>query len=182
MVDFGRPFNSQLKAALDAASPLFVGVDLTKGPQEPVVCAQKQGYLVQVTNDQLQEASVYPVRCLSPEEAEANRAAARERDRQYVTQTTMRLATAHPALAPVIDHHSPENTGYGLYCEGCDAGAYAEDSPEWPCSTIELILDGLGPHIMHNGRKLLPACGKRYMDGRNEVRCWLPEAHDGECK
>jgi hypothetical protein len=180
VVEFSNPFLEQLRnMAADEATPLFVGADLTKEPQEPVVCVQKQGYLVQVTNEHLQEATVCPVRVLSDEEAEANRAAAQERDRQYVTQTTMRLATAHPALAPVIDHHSPENTGYGLYCMGCDAGAYADDSPQWPCSTIELILDGLGPHMQPPPAV---ACGKRYMDGRNEVRCWLPEAHDGECK
>jgi hypothetical protein len=151
-------------------------------PDVKPVRVSKQGYLVQVTNDQLQEATVWPVQVLPPEVVAFNREVELERTRQTIAQTTMRLATAHPALAPVIDHHSPENTGYGLYCMGCDAGAYADDSPEWPCSTIELILDGLGPHIMHNGRKLSPACGKRYMDGRNEVRCWLPEAHDGECK
>jgi hypothetical protein len=128
----------------------------------------KQGYLVQV---------------LPPEVVAFNREVELERTRQTVTQTTLRLATAHPALLPVIELHSPELSEYGtVSCQGCDAGAYAEDDPEWPCSTIELILDGLGPHIMHNGRKLSPACGKRYMDGRNEVRCWLPEAHDGECK
>jgi hypothetical protein len=172
VVEFSKPFLEQL----------FAGVDLTADPQAPVVFAKKQGYLVQVTNEQLQDADVWPVKVLTPEERDKQLAALREQQMQEVAQTTLRLATAHPALMPVIDLHSPENTRYGLYCGGCDAGAYAGDSPEWPCSTIELILDGLGPHIMHNGRKLSPACGKRYMDGRNEVRCWLPEAHDGECK
>jgi hypothetical protein len=172
VVEFSKPFLEQL----------FAGVDLTADPQAPVVFAKKQGYLVQVTNDQLQDAQVWPVEVLPPEEWAAAKATELERQRQEVAQTTLRLATAHPALMPVIDLHSPENTGYGLYCMGCDAGAYADDSPEWPCRTIELILDGLGPHIMHNGRKLSPACGKLYMDGRNEVRCWLPEAHDGPCK
>lgn len=26
------------------------------------------------------------------------------------------------------------------------------------------------------------SCPTRLMDGRNEIRCWLPAGHDGECK
>jgi len=167
VVEFTNPFLEQLKAQMDAANlPAYTG---------PMVTAGKQGYLVQLTNEQV--ASVWPVRTLSPEVQLFNREVALERARQEVANITMRLATAHTALAPVIDLHSPKESYGGLYCTGCDAGAYAEDDPEWPCRTIELILDGLGPHMAPH-----PACGKRYMDGRNEVRCWLPEAHDGECK
>jgi len=27
-----------------------------------------------------------------------------------------------------------------------------------------------------------PSCPTRIMDGRNELRCWFPAGHDGECK
>lgn len=27
-----------------------------------------------------------------------------------------------------------------------------------------------------------PRCELQLMDGRNEIRCWLPKDHDGECK
>lgn len=27
-----------------------------------------------------------------------------------------------------------------------------------------------------------PRCSKPLMDGRNEIRCWLPANHPGECK
>jgi hypothetical protein len=179
VVEFGDAFRKHWLAQTQPTS-LFIGADLTKEPQEPVVCTQKQGYLVQVTNEQLQEAKMWPVQVLPPEVVAFNREVELERTRQTVTQTTLRLATAHPALLPVIELHSPELSEYGtVSCQGCDAGAYAEDDPEWPCSTIELILDGLGPHMQPPPAV---ACGKRYMDGRNEVRCWLPEAHDGECK
>jgi len=174
VAEFTNPFLEQLKAQMDAANlPLF-GVDLAAGA-EPVVMVQKKGYLVQFTNEQL--SCVTPVQVLPPEVQAFNREVALERARQEVAAVTLRLATAHTALAPVIDLHSPEVSRGGLYCLGCDAGAYAEDDPEWPCRTIELILDGLGPHM---GPRV--DCGKRYMDGRNEVRCWLPEAHDGPCK
>lgn len=26
------------------------------------------------------------------------------------------------------------------------------------------------------------SCPTRMMDGRNEIRCWLPEGHEGDCK
>lgn len=98
----------------------------------------KQGYLVSITNDQL--ADVYPVRVLSPEEQQAAQEEATERSRQYVAGITARLATAHPTLHPVIDLHSCDQYGE---CDGCDSGAYAESNANWPCRTIELILEGL---------------------------------------
>lgn len=101
----------------------------------------KVGYLVRMTGADLVEA--VPFQVLAPEDAQANRAAALERDRQYVGEVTARLALAHPALHPIIEHHSPENSGLGLWCQGCDEGAHADDSPAWPCSTIDLIRAGL---------------------------------------
>lgn len=46
------------------------------------------------------------------------------------------LAAAHPALQPIIKLHS--NNGHGD-CNGCDGGP--DYSGEWPCRTIELILE-----------------------------------------
>jgi hypothetical protein len=31
-------------------------------------------------------------------------------------------------------------------------------------------------------RKREASCPTRLMDGRNEIRCWLPAGHEGECK
>lgn len=107
--------------------------------------ASKQGYIVMVTNEELANAEVWPVRILSPEEREARNKAAREQLKLEVAEVKARLGKADPALAPIIAHHAPLISGYaGLSCTGCDAGAYAEEAPEWPCSTIDLILDGLG--------------------------------------
>ena len=52
--------------------------------------------------------------------------------------TTARLALAHPALHPVIELHSPDEYEE---CQGCDGGP--DYRGEWPCRTIELILEGL---------------------------------------
>lgn len=137
MVEFGKPLMEHLMVQYN--------------PENPVQ-AVKQGYLVQLTGEQLADAQVWPVQVYDPEKARADREARwkaeAEQAKRDVAQTTLRLATAHPALMPVIDHHSPELSEYGtVSCQGCDAGAYAEDDPGWPCSTIELILDGLGPHM-----------------------------------
>ena len=117
--------------------PPQVGMDL--------VAPGKTGYLIQVTNEQLKDAIVWPFTIPTPEEqaaAKLERAREAARERLRVEQ---RLAKAHPALQPVIAHHSPAEHGflYSWTCKGCDTGAYAEDSPEWPCSTLELILEGL---------------------------------------
>lgn len=137
--------------------------------------AGKQGYLVQVTDEQLAMGfQVFPVRILSAEDLEAARKLRRSEDLAYCAGVQARLTQAAPALQPVIAHHRHDEDGRS--CLGCDAGSYAEDSPEWPCSTIELILEGLptGPP--------LASCPTRLMDGRNEIRCWLPAGHPGECK
>ena len=48
-------------------------------------------------------------------------------------------------LSKVIEHHAPaSHTSGGPGCTGCDNGAYAEDDPEWPCSTIILIAREMG--------------------------------------
>lgn len=45
-------------------------------------------------------------------------------------------------LREVLDHHGPcvYETESWAHCAGCDPGAYAEDDPEWPCSTWLLIM------------------------------------------
>lgn len=107
---------------------------------EPIITTSKIGYLVCISDEQL--ATVYPVRGWSPEEQAADDAAAQERNRTYVEEIYARLATAHESLQPVIAHHWRDTYGE---CRGCDAGSYAESDPDWPCSTIELILEGLEP-------------------------------------
>ena len=107
---------------------------------------RKTGYLVQITDEDLATAQVWPVTIPTAEErAAAKLERAREAARERL-QVEQRLAQAHPALQPVIAHHSPAEHGflYSWTCKGCDTGAYAEDSPSWPCSTLELILEGLG--------------------------------------
>jgi len=103
----------------------------------------KIGYLVVQTTGE--DAKFWPFTIPSPEEqAAAKQERAREAARERL-QVEQRLAKAHPALQPVIAHHSPAEHGflYSWTCKGCDTGAYAEDSPGWPCSTLELILEGL---------------------------------------
>jgi hypothetical protein len=53
------------------------------------------------------------------------------------------------ALRAVVELHAPvPHTLYGNLirnvCEGCDAGAYAEESPDWPCRTVQAIARELG--------------------------------------
>jgi hypothetical protein len=55
----------------------------------------------------------------------------------------VRLTKAHPALLPIIDHHKARLNGGEWECDGCDWGNPADTAPEWPCSTINLILEGL---------------------------------------
>lgn len=132
----------------------------------------KTGYLVRVTNEQLE---AWPFTIPSPEERAANRAAAAVENAKLKAGLEAQLAQAHPALQPVIALHKPEGYSGGWKCEGCDAGTYAEDSADWPCSTIDLILDGLGEPV--------PGCDSHWMDGRNEVRCWAGTAgHVGPCR
>ena len=104
----------------------------------------KQGYLVCITDEQLGLAEVWPVTQVS---AEAQAAVRKERElqqRQRLITLTARLALAPEALHPIIELHSPGTQSWSLdECQGCDAGAYAEESPEWPCRTINLILEGL---------------------------------------
>lgn len=110
------------------------------------VTASKTGYLIQVTDEDLKNAIVWPFTIPTPEEqatAKLERAREAARERLEVEQ---RLALADPELQCIVRHHSPAEHGflYSWTCKGCDTGAYAEDSPIWPCSTIELILEGLG--------------------------------------
>jgi hypothetical protein len=40
----------------------------------------------------------------------------------------------------------------------------------------ELLMQGVPPE------QLDQRCSKHLMDGRNEIRCWLPANHEGDCK
>lgn len=108
--------------------------------------AGKTAYLVQLTDEQV--ASVTPIvvgRVQSPEERQVQQSQRKIEAQLWKEGLQARLAKAHPALQPVIAHHSPYLHTFliSYTCEGCDRGAYADDDPEWPCSTIELILEGL---------------------------------------
>ncbi len=43
------------------------------------------------------------------------------------------------ALLQVRALHAPVLKEGGHVCEGCDAGGYAYDDPEWPCRTANLV-------------------------------------------
>jgi hypothetical protein len=107
----------------------------------PPFTVGKSGYLISTTDQQI--AEVFPVRLLSPEEVAADKAETERWNREYTEGIHARLALAHPALQPIIKLHSPDQY---QWCNGCDPGDYAESSPHWPCSTIDLILDSLPPH------------------------------------
>lgn len=72
------------------------------------------------------------------DDLEARCAAARLRKGEVLAALA---AVTDPILRAVIDHHArdPEDP----YCQGCDQGCRC-DAPEWPCSTIVLICEGLG--------------------------------------
>lgn len=54
-------------------------------------------------------------------------------------------AVTDPILRAVIDHHARDtkDSYWSRNCQGCDQGCSC-DVPEWPCSTIVLICEGLG--------------------------------------
>ncbi len=57
-------------------------------------------------------------------------------------------SAAVTALAATLALHVPIDRMYSSpehnSCQGCDAGSYAEDDPDWPCSTIRVIAAALG--------------------------------------
>ncbi len=51
------------------------------------------------------------------------------------------------ALRAVVELHEPVPCAPGsqiMDCRGCDAGAYAEDWPDAPCSTLLAVAHALG--------------------------------------
>jgi hypothetical protein len=76
----------------------------------------------------------------SSDDFKARQAARKAEHAAKIEAINARLQKAPAALQPIIAHHS--RSGYDE-CAGCDAGAYAESGADWPCSTIDLILDGL---------------------------------------
>lgn len=118
-----------------------LGVPLFTPPPPVPVTAGKQGYLVKLTHEQLEDhVEVWPVQPVSPEELAIARTVRLAEAKARIAGTTARLALAHPALHPIIELHSPDEEES---CQGCNAGSYAEFPPDWPCRTIELILEGL---------------------------------------
>lgn len=115
---------------------------------EPVALEGKRGYLVMVTGDVATSAPVTIGRVITFEERIAQQAAHQARADARRADTQARLSAAHPALRPIIEHHTPEPDGYwGYDCAGCDGGGNDEYEASWPCSTIDIIVKGLGPHL-----------------------------------
>jgi hypothetical protein len=54
------------------------------------------------------------------------------------------LEATDGALRAVVELHAPHWDGSWWWCNGCDAGAYAEEKADWPCSTADLITEQLG--------------------------------------
>lgn len=52
--------------------------------------------------------------------------------------------------APKPYHVRPDGSVSWWDCKGCDSGSHAEDDPEWPCSTAELIAERLGVDLRDN--------------------------------
>ena len=108
----------------------------------------RQGYLVMVTRGVTTTSPVTIGRAVTLEERIAQQSAHQARADELRNSIRIRLAAAHPALQPIIEHHAPEPDRYwGYDCAGCDGGGNDEYEASWPCSTINLILDGLGPHM-----------------------------------
>ena len=53
------------------------------------------------------------------------------------------LAATDGTLRNVVRLHAPRWGGW-WHCEGCDLGPHPLDSPDWPCSTVELIAAEVG--------------------------------------
>lgn len=53
------------------------------------------------------------------------------------------LEASGPVLRAVVELHAPVWSTW-WHCDGCDLGVHAEDTPDWPCSTVELIAEQLG--------------------------------------
>lgn len=65
----------------------------------------------------------------------------------------------NPGLQPVIDLHAPHAPNHGapwtwIVCNGCDWGAYAEEPPDWPCTTITTIAEHHGITVPERVRLL----------------------------
>ena len=86
---------------------------------------------------QLRQAYVYASLNAPDPEATAQYKAKREAERAALL---VRLGHAHTELRPIIALHTPDKWGE---CQGCDYGGYEGEKPDWPCSTIDLILEGL---------------------------------------
>lgn len=78
------------------------------------------------------------------EERAAAARAARADDVRRAHALWASVAARLDVTGKVAALHSPVTSRrWQLYCNGCDAGSYAEDSPEWPCTTALLIADEL---------------------------------------
>lgn len=90
---------------------------------------------------------------------------------EVIDATIVQAATGAPLVGDVLDptwdqlteplnplardlarlHRPVERAGATRYCHGCDAGAYAEDDPDWPCESAELVLKHLGLYVTGAG-------------------------------
>lgn len=92
----------------------------------------KYGVTLRFTDEQLNGPPP-----LSQEQQE--RYAAEDEAREQHLRTG--LSRAPRELDLIIDLHRDREG----QCRGCDEGYHADEAPEWPCSTIELIADTYDP-------------------------------------
>lgn len=53
------------------------------------------------------------------------------------------VAATDGPLRAVVQLHAP-HWSHWWQCDGCDLGTHAEDRPDWPCRTVELVAEQLG--------------------------------------
>lgn len=79
---------------------------------------------------------LYP-KPLSTEEVARLRAEREAREARQTARHQELLNSSNPVTRALADLHKP--TGDYPTCRGCDVGSYAEDDPDWPCTTWELL-------------------------------------------
>lgn len=97
---------------------------------------EKQGYLIKITDGQVERAEVFRASFGQPEHPSRLKRweELREVEREQRNLAFQALRLEYPTLDPILKLHSPDEYGE---CQGCDGGPdYAGD---WPCRTIETI-------------------------------------------
>lgn len=77
-------------------------------------------------------------------------------------------------MAEVLVDHQRKNAG-SCHCGWSKLG---HSHPEHQAAM--LTAEGYGL-VVQQSNKPPASCPERFMDGRNEVRCWLLEGHEGDC-